>query len=87
MATPPSDVQGLAAQILREFDMTVDVRYLRMHDAKLSPDALYLVTESRKLREIKRRCYTLTGAVRQVYSETVGCPHEHLKAALAHMGG
>lgn len=77
--------QQLAAQIKTRFDMDVDVRYLCVHDAKLSPDALYLVTESRKIRE-RERC-TMVGAVHRVFGETLGTPWEYLHEAVRHMGG
>lgn len=75
----------LADKIKAEHGLTFDVRYLRPCDDGLSPDALYLVTESRKLHNDGG--YTMTGAVRRVYAQTLGCPVEYLHEALRHMGG
>ena len=75
----------LQAHVKAAHDMDVDVRYLRQGDGKLSPDALYLVTEARKLRATAGGL-TLLAAVRRVWGECVGCPLTARTEAMRYMG-
>jgi hypothetical protein len=75
----------LQVHVKAAHDMDVDVRYLRQGDGKLSPDALYLVSEARKLRATTSGL-TLLAAVRRVWGECVGCPLTARTEAMRYMG-
>jgi hypothetical protein len=89
MATQTNPARMLPAQLQSHVkvthDMDVDVRYLRQGDGKLSPDALYLVSEARKLRA-NAGGLTLLAAVRRVWGECVGCPLTARTEAMRYMG-